>query len=234
MPNYYNNINLRLFDNTIKSINKLIINDYLIQNKINFINQDTIQIIDVFTDINHFIIGQQNKLLVYNEDKQIIISVQDYIDQNLHYKMKVLPIEIDNDYSYVNAYYAGYDLIFSYLLNTSIKTRQHILAGIIDFMPIEYITNGISICIKKEKIKNNIVNLIRSLGYIVFLKQDNINILGDFSNIPVKEKKTINNINYNNCYIKFSLIPREKKEICYSLNTQNNIILDEYGIELLV
>ena len=97
MPNYYNNINLRLFDNTIKSINKLIINDYLIQNKINFINQDTIQIIDVFTDINHFIIGQQNKLLVYNEDKQIIISVQDYIDQNLHYKMKVLPIEIDND-----------------------------------------------------------------------------------------------------------------------------------------
>ena len=236
MPNYYANINFRLTDNIIKSINFINKNDVLINNnQILNIHTTVLPVLNIFTDLNFFTIGYNNELLVYNknnEEKRIL--AKDYINCNHKYKIKLLAIETNYEYSLINAYYAGYDLIFNYLLSTSIKTRKFILAGIIDYLPITYIANGISIVITNEKIKNNIVNLTRSLGYITFIKPDSINIIGDFSDIPVKEKTMVTSIKYNNPYINFSIIDNKQTMICHNIIcTKNQTIIDN-GLKILL
>jgi len=235
MNNYYNNMNLWLNDITYKSIDSINTNDILINNnQILKIQNKLIPVLTVFTDLNYFTIGYDNTLLVYDNEQSKTILAKDYINSNYRYKIKLSAIETDYEYSKVNAYYAGYDLIFTYLLYTSIATRKSILAGIIDNLSITFIPKGISINIDDEKIKNNIANLTRSLGYITFIRPNCINLLGNFNDIPVKEKKEIQHIDYNNLYVGFSIIDNNQSMICYNIQCNNNIGINNNGLEILL
>ena len=233
--NYYSNIDLWLNDITYKPINLINNTDTLINNnQILNIQHKLIPVLTVFTDLNFFTIGFDNTLLVYDNDQQKEILAKDFINHNYRYKIKLIPIETKYDYSKVNAYYAGYDLIFNYLLYTSIITRKYILAGIIDQLPINFIANGISIISDNEKIKNSITTLTRSLGYITFIRPNCINLLGNFNDIPVKEKKEINNINYNNPYVGFSIIDNNQSIMCYNIQCKDNTTINNNGLIILL
>lgn len=235
MNNYYNNINLWLDDITYQPISSLK-NDTLLINNNKILNIQTklLSVLNIFTNLNYFTVGYDNNLLVYDNDQPKTILVKDYIDSNYRYKLKLSAVESKYDYSKINAYYAGYDLIFNYLLYTSIITRKYILAGIIDNLPITFISNGISININDEKIKNNIINLTRSLGYITFIHPEYINLLGNFNDIPVKEKKEIQYIDYNNPYIDFSIVDNKQSMLCYNIQCKNNTTINSNGLEILL
>ena len=233
--NYYNNISFWLDDITHQSINLLKKNMLLINNnKVLNIQTKLLPVLNIFTDLNYFTIGYNNVLLVYDNNQPKTILAKDYINSNYRYKLKLNAIESNYEYSKINAYYAGYDLIFNYLLYTSIITRKYILAGIIDNLPINFISNGISININDEKIKNNIVNLTRSLGYITFIRSDCINLLGNFNDIPVKEKKEIQYIDYNNSYIGFSITDNKQPMLCYNIQCEKNTAINNNGLEILL
>ena len=235
MSNYYNNINLWLNDITFKSIDLINDKDILINNnKVLNIKNKLMPVLTIFTDLNYFTIGYDNTILAYDSNQPKIILAKDFINSNYRYTIKLTAVENNYEYSKVNAYYAGYDLIFSYLLYTSINIRKYILAGIIDSLSFNFIPNGISINIEDEKIKNNIINLTRSLGYITFIRPNCINLLGNFNDIPVKEKKEIQHIDYNNPYIGFSIIDNNQSMICYNIQCANNTTINNNGLEILL
>ena len=213
---------IRLYNGEIKKVQDIVEKDILMGSDskpryINQLSQGIEKMVDIFTDINKFSVNMSHELVVYDdkENKQYI-EVKDYIQQNKKMKMKIVPIEYNKEELEIEAYYAGYDHKFNNLLYTSIKTRQNILAGLIDSLSINYIQYGIQFYINKY-LKDDIKELLQSLGYKIFIKEikDNyieFNIIGNFSNIPVKNKKGINLIYYNNSYIDFSIKEREEDE----------------------
>ena len=230
---------IRLYSGEIKKVQDITEQDILMGDDstpryIEQISHGQEQMVDIFTDINKISVNMSHDLVVYdNNEREYIISVQDYIQQNLHYKMKINSIEYPYEYSYINSYYAGYDHIFGYLLNTSIKTRKYVLAGLLDSLSINFIEAGINFTIN-NKLKNNVQELLQSLGYKIFTKyinNDNIqfNVLGSFIDIPCKNHSL--NIEYNNPYIEFTIIPREIDNYYgFSLKNDNKKFLLSNGI----
>lgn len=228
---------IRLFSGEIKKVQDITKKDILMGDDstpryIDQITHGQEQMVNIYTDINKISVNMSHDLVVYdNNEQEYIISVKDYIQQHLHYKMKIVPIEYKSEYSCVNAYYAGYDHIFGYLLNTSIKTRKYVFAGLLDSLSINKIEAGISFTTNK-KLKDNILELLYSLGYKVFIKYINediqFNVLGNFTNIPTKEKI---NINYNNPYIDFTIIPDKVNDYYgFSLKNENKKFVLSNGI----
>lgn len=221
---------IRLYNGDVKKVQELIETDILMgsDSKPRYIEslvRGQEQMANIYTDINHFTVNMSHDLVVYDDnDNKQYIPVNKYIEQNLKMKMKVVPWDYDFIYSSVTAYYAGYDHIFNYLLHTSIETRKYILAGLIDSIPINFIKNGIGFYINR-KLLMSVKELVQSLGFKVYIKdygkEVEVNILGNLEDIPVKEKKEVNYINYNNPYIDFSIVP-DKEDTYYGFSLRGN------------
>lgn len=190
------------------------------------------QLADIFTDIGKFSVNISHELVVFdNENKKHYISVKDYIAENKQMKMKIAAIDYDLIYSPTTAYYAGFDHIFGYLLCTSLQTRKYIAAGLIDSLPIGFIPSGITLHVD-SKLVSNVKELFQSMGYKVFPRfnangtECDVNIIGDFSDIPVREKKEINFIANYDPYITFSIMLRDKGDYYgFSLKDDNKEFL---------
>lgn len=218
---------IRLYDGSVKQVQDIVQTDVLMGSDskpryIDHLARGVEQMANIYTDLSHFSVNLSHDLVVFDDnDKKHYIDVKTYYDNNLKMKMKIVPWEYNKTVFFDTAYNAGYNYMFEQLLHTSINTRKHVLAGIIDTSDITRIKNGINLRNINISKKQQMLELIRSLGFIVFVTHNGFNILGDFSTIPVRNKKEINDINYKNQYINFSVVPG-KEDVYYGFTLKGD------------
>ena len=182
------NTDMLLYDMEIKPINQLTINDLLI-------NEDS-QPVHILN-----ISKIRTKLHAYDKgNKTIFLSQSPYKNCQIKYDFLVVPTE---------AYYSGYNHIYKHLLASTIQSRLYILAGCIDYLK------------DHVEIKDNVIytydaklmNLIRSLGFICYEKEEKLYIEGNLSIIPSHHK--LNDI-----------------PVTYSYKYKNDVLIDCYELDI--
>ena len=110
-----------------------------------------------------FTVNVSHNLVLNNGE---YISVQAYNMKKMKTPMMRVKLEYDQISSLTEAYYAGQDRIFSFLLKTHSSVRLSILAGLIDSCAFETFDDRIHLYLNAG-LKDKTLELMRSLGFNV-------------------------------------------------------------------
>ena len=194
------NADILLYNMESKPIDKLAINDILLDE-----NSHLVYITNI--------IKTQATLYAYDTGNKVIyLDSKPYKNCQIKYDFIVVPTE---------AYYSGYNHIYKHLLASTVQSRLYILAGCIDFLR------------DQAEIKDNVIytydaklmNLIRSLGFICYEKEEKLYIEGNLSIIPSHHKLNDTPITYSYKYKNDVLID------CYELEiSSDTCLLSDYMV----
>jgi len=205
-----------MFDGNIKNVEDLNINDLIMgddstSRKIQSLVTGHEEMFDIISKDNKYTVNRSHILSLKNVSKDTIIinnikykyndiidiSVNDYLkcDLNIKKYLKGYRVKIEFPFTKTKTdpYLFGYNIDnniipFEYKINSS-SVRLNLLAGIIDSHQNLNSKSfyGFSIIIKNISLLNDIIFLVRSLGYLCDVSSEIINIYGnDLENIPIK------------------------------------------------
>jgi hypothetical protein len=191
-------------------------------------------IIDLYN--NKYTVNSEHLLCLKDAfNKDVIMEVNHFINlpprYQCSYKCYRTAVDFKTQVINSNAYTIGYETIDNidkiYLINSK-NIRNSLFAGIIDKYGL--ITNeGVSVPLNIN-FKDDLIFLGRSIGFLVYVKNNLINIIGNFKNIPtqiINAQSNIKNIlSYN-----FNIIFNKKdKYYGFTLDGNHKYILGDFTV----
>ena len=168
-----------------------------------FLERKPIQFKHIDTYIDPYVLGVTLGSTIIDKTLHVNYSVLDAMENLLGYR---LYIEGEDMYSYegtmLDTYMKNKKMNFEkyipyeYKCN-SIENRQRLLSGLIDSFICKKSKYGLNIYMPNCQLKDDIIYLINSLGYVVIQKKKKICIIGRFFNLPNILKEKLNSKSKN-------------------------------------